>query len=272
MMRLIILFLVCAALSCKKSGKVPSYLYIESFDISSDIVTGSNSSNIADVWVYINDNPQGVYELPATFPVISEGAVKVGLIPGIKMNGIATTRVSYPFYSEFSIQKELTPQLTDTIYPSAQYIASTKVALLEDFETGNIFNNIIRISEPSLVFEGQGSGSIAIENETDNQLAYTTTRFTIPGLTPAAFIELDYKNNHEINVGLRAYRTASAQVINIEKLNLTVKEEWNKIYINFTPEINRLQADEYELTFTFVRKSNINPVNIYLDNIKVLYL
>jgi hypothetical protein len=83
---------------------------------------------------------------------------------------------------------------------------------------------------------------------------------------------MNYKNNQEFSVGIRGYNNSTLEIVTVEKLNITVKDSWSKIYINFTPEIGRLQADEYEVIIKYVKKTDTTPVDILFDNIKVLYL
>ena len=47
---------------------------------------GSITENITDVWVYIEDNLQGVYEIPVEFPVLEEGIKNIRVKAGIKAN------------------------------------------------------------------------------------------------------------------------------------------------------------------------------------------
>jgi hypothetical protein len=256
--------------SCNKHEPIPAYIHIPSFNIQATQGFGSASSNISDVWVYENDNLQGVYELPVTFPILSSGNTKLKLLAGIKMNGIATTRIAYPFYTFYETTVDLQPTETDTILPEAQYMASANLVLKEDFEMGNDFNNMQRIIDTLVAFEGNSCGRLALNEGDSILLAFSGSRFNIPFLSQAVFVEMDYKNNAEFVVGLRGY--LNAQAITVEKLTITPKDSWNKIYINFTPEVGRIQAAQYELIIKYVKKTNVNPADIYFDNIKVLFL
>ena len=70
---------------------------------TSEIILDENgvTDNITDAWVYLNDNLQGVYELPANFPVLAKGNQTLRVKAGIKLNGISSTRSPYPFYESF---------------------------------------------------------------------------------------------------------------------------------------------------------------------------
>ena len=57
------LFLILILLACEKqeSEGIPAYLEIEQINLNNQ----NETHNISDAWVYINDQLQGVYELPA---------------------------------------------------------------------------------------------------------------------------------------------------------------------------------------------------------------
>ena len=84
-------------LSCEKvdTNTIPGFIKINDISLNSNI-----STNITDAWVYIDDNLQGVYELPTNFPILEEGIHKLRIKAGIKDNGIGGTRIPYPFYSD----------------------------------------------------------------------------------------------------------------------------------------------------------------------------
>ncbi len=256
--------------SCGKTP-VPAYIHVASIEVVEGNV-GSASSNVEDVWVFQRDNAQGVYEMPVTFPIIGEGPTRLTFQAGVKMNGVSTTRISYPFYSNYNIDLNLEPGKIDTVRPTVTYIPATKIALLEDFELGNNFENVERELNPDILFEGNASGRMKINAGDTAVASFNTTKFTIPFNAASVFVELDYKNEKVFNVGLRGFKNNSTQATEVIKVNVTPKNEWSKIYINFTPEINSIQADEYELLIQYVEENNSQPVNIYFDNIKVLYL
>ncbi|HOV12628.1 MAG TPA: hypothetical protein PLL90_12785, partial [Bacteroidales bacterium] len=74
--------------ACKKTDLVPSYIHIDKIDLNTTYeFDGSNSCKITDAWVYIDGDLQGIYELPATFPVLANGQHTIMVRAGIKLNG-----------------------------------------------------------------------------------------------------------------------------------------------------------------------------------------
>src|SRR3954469_7333951 len=78
----------------------PTYVHIDSFNMQGNVnVTGTNSHKITNVWVYYNNHSMGVFNLPVTVPIITEGTNGVlRLQPGIDANGFSTIEIPYPFY------------------------------------------------------------------------------------------------------------------------------------------------------------------------------
>ena len=66
-------FIILILISCNKEEEIPSYIEINDFNLTSNSSFGENTENITDVWIYIDENLQGVYEIPVTFPVLNKG-------------------------------------------------------------------------------------------------------------------------------------------------------------------------------------------------------
>lgn len=265
------LMLVLLVASCKPSDEdIPSYLYIPSMDVFvTDPLQGTTSSNITDVWVYVNDDIQGIYQLPVTLPVRATGTTKLILSPGILANGISTTRVQYPFYTDTIMYRDLVAGQTDTIYPAVTYRAATQFLLVEDFENGNEFSNVIRVNDPVGVFEGGSSGKIIMDTSRSTRIV-TNTKFQVDQQDGViVFVELDYKSSHTMQAGIIATSSTQGSFI-ITKVNISPKDDWNKIYLNFTPEINNTLAYEFQFFLEVNEPNTTDDINIYIDNVKIL--
>lgn len=265
------LLLVLLVASCKPSDDdIPSYLYIPAMDVFvTDPLQGTTSSNIPDVWVYVNDEIQGIYQLPVTLPVRATGTTKLTLSPGILANGISTTRVQYPFYTDTIMYRDLVAGQTDTLYPAVTYRAATQYLLVEDFENGNEFSNISRINDAANVFEGNSSGQMIIDTNRNTRIV-TNTKFQVnqeDGVI--VFVELDYKSSHTMQAGIIATSNTQGSFV-ITKVNISPKDEWNKIYLNFTPEINNTLAYEFQFFLQVNEQGSTDDINIYIDNVKIL--
>src|SRR6185369_5304430 len=102
----VVIFASCNIIN--PASPVPSYIRIESIKLTTDNATqGSNRNAITDVWVYVDQQMVGVFEMPVTVPVLYSGVHTVMLKAGIIVDGIASTRIDYPFYNSFTQEVNL---------------------------------------------------------------------------------------------------------------------------------------------------------------------
>ena len=75
------LFIIYLLFSCDNENinEVPTYIKIDSI-----VLDENTSQNISDVWIYIDDILQGVYELPIEVPLLVEGNHKLRIKAGIR--------------------------------------------------------------------------------------------------------------------------------------------------------------------------------------------
>ena len=252
-------------------AEVPSYISIEKFSLSTNYSTeGTNSHNITDAWVYIDNDLVGVFELPAKFPVLKEGNVKLDVYPGIKENGISERRVKYLFYEAYSHQVTLEKNKTLAVTPNTKYISGTTFYWMEDFESASLPFSCHSLSDTIVktindVFEGGYSGKVSLIPGMDFFECYTPTFSTLPRNGKPIFMELNFKCNQPVLVGLYA----DSDQIGIFYLNTTTT--WKKIYLNFTePITTRPNASEYKIFFGF--QSKVDYPEFVIDNLKIVHL
>ena len=231
MNRIIALLLLTSIVSCKKESinDIPSYMTIESISLDEN-----STHNITDAWVYINDQLQGVYELPAQFPVLNIGIHKLRVKAGIKDNGIASSRIPYPFYASY-IQEEVefVEHEEMELFPVVNYLEGITI-LTEDEgitldETNYSDTSIITLTE-----ENWSAGFL-----TDSLITFEIATEKLEDLPQAGapvFLELDYKCNTEFLVGM--YVNFPQSVLQKDLLWINPKDDWNKIYINLTSTIS----------------------------------
>ncbi len=276
----LILFVIWNFSSCNiinPDEPLPSYITIDSFDlISTDMnYHGSVSTNIKDVWVNINTRNIGVFQLPATIPVLMEGdSVDVTFFAGIEPNGQALQRRRYIFYEPYS-QKIKRSTTTQKISPKIQYRDGLNFLLNENFENGNSFipytnpdTGLDRSNLAPYVFEGAFSGLIFLDGTNRGSRVITTQSFEIPK-NQETFLEMDYKSDVEFAVEVQVVTNTSSVVVST-LLNIRARSEWNKIYINLT-EIGTLYPGN---KVNFILKTALSPNQttgfVAVDNIKVV--
>jgi len=270
---------------CKKNDAdlVPSYLYIDQIGLTSSYDQGTSSQKITDAWVYVDETLIGAFELPATVPILKEGLQKITIRPGIKLNGIANTRSIYPFYAD--IKRNIT-LVRDSVINVADVVTSYKTNVtfpwLEDFNfsgvtldtTSKSTVGISKINDPELIFYQSGeintyTALISMTADTDVFEAVSTVKFDFPGNGASIFLEMNYKTNQELVVGV--FYTASGIRVQRPLLILNKNDEWNKVYVNLTvPKYDTPSAYDFQIFFGTQNKGTEDAL-IYLDNLKLVH-
>jgi len=277
---IIFIFIITLCFSCKKSVSdlTPSYISIDSIGFVTNSLQGSASHNITDAWIYLNDNVQGIYELPCKFPVLAEGMQKITIRPGIKINGIASTRMYYPFYKPIDYNINLVKDSTIHLSPVTSYNPAVVLAWMEDFEDGGISLertsksqvNIGTTSDLQEVFQGNYSAKIILDSNRTIFECYTIDSYVLNG-NAINFLEFNYKNNCEVSIGVFVYSTNAT--IQRSVLVLNKSSIWKKIYVNLSNAVSENMTATNFKVFIGIQKdasSSENPV-LYLDNLKLIH-
>jgi len=266
--------------SCSKEGyeaQLPTYISINQITLITDEATeGSASSNIVDAWVYINDDLIGVFELPATFPVLKEGNAIIKVFAGIKNNGISASRIRYLLYEPHVEQINLVKGETITLNPIVTYTSNAKFTWIEDFENASL--SFLYTSGSDTIFnkqtidvkEGSFSGQAYLTDNMDFFEATSIGFSSIPRTGGPVYLELDFKTNEPLLIGVYLDNNQYALVT----LNTTTF--WKKIYIDLGSVINDSgPASEIKVFLGIKETTGItfltsNP-EFFIDNIKLVH-
>ncbi|MFO8087325.1 MAG: hypothetical protein R6T91_05885 [Bacteroidales bacterium] len=280
---IIILFLITGLWGCEiidPEEPVPGYLYIEDIQTTTQSGEGTAEQNFSDAWVYIDQDLLGAFELPALVPVLEEGNHTVTIKPGIKLNGISSTRAAYPFVKQYETTVDFQPEKIDTLNLTASYLDGLSfpwnTAGQEDFEQGGVSLDSTTNSDAQIirqsndVFEGNSSGLIHLDSAGMQFEIMSITEFAYPGQNKPTFLELHYKADNSFAIGLKLYSITGRIEMN-PILIVNPRNTWNKIYINLTPTLTREnQTYKYQIYFSGNVNEEIDEANIYLDNIKLV--
>ena len=265
------IILIFIFISCNKEEEIPSYIGINDFNLTSNSSFGENTENITDVWIYIDENLQGVYEIPVTFPVLNKGLQNIRIKAGVKANGIASTRIQYPFYTSYLDTVELVENETINILPSFSYNSSFD-AIVEDFESsGTIIDSTIN-SEIDFTIQQNNSNhyGYALIEEPNINFEISTQELILPQQGAPVYLEIDYKSSTEFLVGM--YINYSQDVVRRDLLWVTPKQEWNKIYINLTQTVSEsIGAESFKVFLNMRRNEPSLSEEINFYNLKILY-
>jgi hypothetical protein len=275
-----VLSLTMILLSCDKfSGDqtIPAYIHIEKINLTVTDGQGTASDKITDAWIYVDDHLLGAYQLPATFPVLEKGKHKVTVHAGIKMNGIASTRVYYPFYKPVDYQVELIEDSIVNLSPTVTYYESTDFVWMEDFEGGGSSlektsksdTSLVISSDDENVFEGTYAGVVNLDDTALLFEASTMESYELPKTGSSIFLEMNYKTNNIFTVGIIG--VGASQVIQEPIVVLNHSNEWNKVYINLTSTVTQMTNSlEFKVFFGAVKEDTVAAPKICVDNFKLL--
>lgn len=274
----------CLLTACEKKMTIPAYLHVDSVSVVTQYATqGSASSNISDVWVTVDGKNIGVYELPATIPVLASGAVKLQLQAGIRKNGVSTMRPVYPFFSSHICQMELKKGRTDTVSPSFTYHPTVSFLFREDFEDAGIKFSAVdsskgmsKISDRKQLHLLPGevnhyAGCMAL-NPTDSFFE-VETNVTLKRQGTYTFLEMDYCTTENLEVGIYYHlngRNIQTPICGIYRTGDLAGRRWRKIYINLTEAVNSNSlVSTYEVYLKSVKPAQDSAVYLF-DNIKIV--
>jgi hypothetical protein len=271
---ILLLFIGWTLVSCNKQeleADIPAYIYINNFTLTTTPEQGTSSHKITDAWVYLDQELLGVFELPVRFPVVKEGSFKLEVYPGIKENGIAERRERYLFYNGYSKQIQLEKEKTIEINPTTTYTSGTTFYWMEDFESAslpflyNVISDTVMNKTTSDVFEGSYAGEVVLTPLMDFFECNTPGFSTLPRFGSPVFLELNFKTNKPVLVGLYA----DSEQLGLFYLNTS--SSWNKIYLNFTEAIQtRPASNDYKIFFGF--QNNLQEPDFKIDNLKLIHL
>jgi len=260
--------------------QIPAYIRIESIDLidNPDVVEGTLSNRIVDAWIFIDDKLIGAFELPCTVPVLLTGEHEIAVYAGIYLNGVKTTRVYYPFYDPWKEKITLSPDSITTLSPKVSYSTSIKLPLHETFELGGVLieeglKSLAKLEKTDLaseVFQGNYSGKIVLNSTDTIWEGVSIQPYKLPSAGGHVFVELDYKTDADILVGLYAIKAST--ILQLEVAGILPRSDWSKIYINLTPTVFRHNdAIEFKLFFGSVKPSDTTEAKLLIDNVKLIH-
>jgi len=279
-------FLIVLISSCNKFDKAeqrPAFIKNEAINLTTNLSSeGSNSHKIVDAWVYVDDRLIGTFSLPNTIPITNIGEHEIEIFAGIKKNGISVDRKKYPFYKPFTFTQNLEADSTYLIEPTVSYEDNIYI-WFEDFEDPSFKLNphqsdttIQIVSSPvSQLFEGDAGVIFLNGNQFKCEMRTSEPSFNdMPtNLSTPAYLELDYKSNFPLEVGILANQVAGETYTHTALITLnSTNGQWNKTYL-YLPDASNFHANspEFDIYFRATNPNGVNGIEIYIDNVKVIF-
>jgi len=280
---LMILFLFASCSLLDTDDVTPTFLNIDQVTIASQVGQGSTSHKIEDLWVAVDGNLVGLYQIPSLIPVLKTSAnpTELTFFGGIRRNGTNTDGIQYPFLEQITRSVELVEGETLDLDLEFNYRNDATFAFVESFDNSNNF--VFDEDENPLTtfgttdqgaFEGLRSGYGVVT--ADQSLLEVATDASFPDLPKNGgdfYLEMDYRSNLTLNVGLIGALGQTPLKSYFLFLRPT-GEEWNKIYVELTSEIVRSNLDSYKLVFGIEYNADDTGGQdgyLYLDNVKLIH-
>lgn len=279
------IFFLCLfslGISCKKKATEPSYLHVEVFKVITNTISeGTSVQNIPEMILIIDDQPAGVYHLPADIPVLVSGSHNVKIAPAVIENGIGSNpRYAYTYFAPFDTVLDFKPSAQISLTPSVSYRKNVKFALLEDFENPNLlfvktsFNNLDTLLRDSIPADNVEAGHCGFATLNDKVTMEYATRITysLPSSSSSnTFLEVSYKSELPLAFGIYSLEPQSTFTDKIPVVTLNEKAGWSKAYINLTNDVSAKPAGTVFKLFIAAQNTTGAPKKIFIDNIKILY-
>jgi len=282
-----VIIIIAVSAGCSKrddDSLVPSYIRIDRMGLSTTYEQGTASHRISDVWVYVDETLIGAFELPATVPILAEGLQRVTIRPGIKMNGIASTRTIYPYFNPIvktlNLVRDSVIVITDTI---TAYRSNVYFPWMEGFELNSYSMEITSKSTVGFGKTGDPSQKFILPGEINEYSAYfhlpadtsifeliTKESFEFPSAGSEVFLEMNYKTDNVLVVGV--HYLATGILVQRPLLYLHPSDKWNKVYVNLTvPKYDTPNATDFRIFVGAQTESGREEANLYLDNLKLIH-
>lgn len=267
---------ICGCRIIDPAEEIPSYVQVNTVSLTTTASEGSNSHAITDAWIYIDGELIGGFEIPCKVPVLEEGGHTILILPGVKQNGLSSTRAIYPFYKGWESSINLTRGEISTVSPVFTYFPGISFDWICDFSNVGInfngtghtpFPGVYSIQTSSEAFEGS-SARIQL-TETENYFLGTSSDSFILDQGREIYLECNYKCDQPFTVGLRNCDVPNGSII--PWLVIAPSGEWNKIYIRLNDALIGFPAGaHYSISFQMSNPSGVNNSTFWLDNLKLI--
>ncbi|MBK6611301.1 MAG: hypothetical protein IT272_08550 [Chitinophagales bacterium] len=277
---LLLLLILCLPQCTPNEDPLPAYIKIDSTLFTAEPTQGTAQQKIEAVWLYNNNVLQGVYELPATIPIIETGNRNIIIQAAVANSGRNDWRLIYPFFTAWENTVSLTPLETVTLTPNFTYNNfPTYFDFLGDFELGNDFQTLndsvpLLITEnPNEVFEGNRSAKLSLNAQHPQFVIATIDSYNLPAAGKPVFLELHYRCEAPFQISLIFFQK-TGDVDNYPVMFVNDKLTWNKIYANMGNSVTDVLANggkNIRIAITGNLPDSLSTANFYFDNIKLVH-
>ena len=274
--------LMLMALGCAKDTQpavIPTFIEVPSVQVVTDARQGTTQHQITEVTAYADSQLIGTFPVPGTFPLLVDGSFALDLFAGIRVNGQAATPGIYPFFPPSRQILTADPGQVVRVQPLYRYASEARFVFVEEFSDIPIFEDdldgdrqtsLTVVTEGPLIEGPTARGTVSAEHP-DLEVA-TRDVYTLPTNGSSAYLELQYRSDVPVWVGLRGHGSvtgpASAYI-----LVLFPAGEARKVYVDLRETLQASALSGYQVIFmiTFDPALGVSPQHVWLDNLKLLH-
>lgn len=277
---LVLVALFFTVLSCdiiNPEEDVPGYFIVNSIDVETAPLQGGPTSNITHTWLFQDGNNIGGFPFPSRIPILGEEEKELILSAGVQINGSSQSAVIYPFYTQQTFNVSLEPDERREVDLTLSYKENARFLMVEDFEFNNPFEmNLDDFDGSNLTISvessasGSNAGLMTVDSENPSIIVATNIVLDeVPINGTSVFLEIDYKNEVPFSIGLIG--VAGATEISQEFIGLNARDDWNKVYVDFTDFVSDAGFTSYRIFFRAQYDSSLGEFNkVFVDNIKFI--
>jgi hypothetical protein len=258
--------------------RIPSYIQIDTVLVSvNDFDQGSASHMMTVCYLSVGGDNIGIFEMPFTVPSLETGLQTIYIRPGVKLNGIAASRIDYPFYEPYVIDYELHEGEIHIIEPTTTYKDECKFPWVEDFEDPGLsfqyadYSDTIFVVQDEILREGKYTGAIFLNEKQGIFEASSITDFVLPQNSSLVLLEFDYKNTNGLEIGMYLLEDGIGEWYDL--VYIKPSPVWKRFYVDIgLTAASHPTTDFFRMGFrAFHEKGVADSTEIYLDNIKLIH-
>ena len=294
----------------KGEQTMPSYIRVKGFkvvanqDLNSQYVQkdGFLSSDIPDVCVYVTSGNEqkslGAYSFAkdssgVVVPILEKGKHLIELHPGIKYNGMASTREYYQFYTYWQdtvdLQEGKIVDIDTMTVMYNSYAVMNNVYMFEDnfcpfsadtYIDSNIQGPDMQIISGDSVAYGNRCGAFYSNSSADDYKIISLDSVVCSNHN-AMILEMDYHSNISFNIGLYGSVSAESKSYYIPCMRIYAndnpvylpsdKRNWKKMYIILGKVWQQLEYRPFKIWLQPVNDKNQKNGFVHIDNIKIVH-
>lgn len=255
---------------------VPTFISIGEVQFQSASGQGTEHQLISEVWIYADSQLIGAYPVPSLVPLLGGPAVRLDIFPGIRENGQAASPTIYSMLAPWSTTVSAEPASTIALTPLFRYRGDLRFPLVEDFESSNLFREDLDgdtltrfevVSAPAI--EGKSARAMLTSVHPLFEVASNFPLSNLPDNGSLVYLEMEYASETNLAVGLKTEDGSKTYKLLLFANDLVPQ----KIYVNFTAEIEAAKAKDLRITFlsTYDETAGKPEQLVILDNIKLLH-